>query len=80
MEDSLQKNGCDHTLKHGLIWASDQRVDLDDLIDALEASGCWCDCEIVMNLVEEEDLKLDDAEVSSMVRASWHLPPSFREG
>jgi len=50
VDSAIQKDGCDHSLRFTFEWASLQKVDQNDLIDLLEAHGCFCDCEVVLNL------------------------------
>ncbi len=47
--------GCDHTLKHTKIWSEQSMVDFDRLKSWLQSNGGFCDCEVLFNVMPEEE-------------------------
>ncbi len=76
VDRNVRERGCDHSHRFSAAWATARSIDWDDLLDALESRGAFCDCEVVMNLddqplagsPEKESLGSDDR---------WLLPPKF---
>jgi len=73
----VRKNGCDHTHRFSEEWAHDESVDWHDLLDILEANGCFCDCEVVLNLPDGEDLETPPMARPADRGNPWLLPPGF---
>lgn len=46
--------GCDNTLQHAGTWARANGVSWPELSRALRSLGGFCDCEIGMNVAEED--------------------------
>jgi hypothetical protein len=72
----VRHNGCDHTHRFTSQWSREKGVDWDDLLDALEQRGAFCDCEVVLNL-EGLALTIDSAQDGSGETNRWLLPPNF---
>ena len=51
----LRDRGCDNTLRAAQAWAGQEKVRWGWLRDALEERGGFCDCEVLMNVLEEPD-------------------------
>ncbi len=77
VEKRLEKKGCDHSLKHTFKWAKIHGVNRDDLIDVLEENGGSCDCEVIMNLPEDCDLKLEQNQPESDVGNPFKIPLKY---
>lgn len=60
IDRKIEKIGCDHSRKWTMIWAKKNQINIDDLIDALDDNGGFCDCEVVLNILEEIDLILEE--------------------
>jgi hypothetical protein len=73
----VRKNGCDHTHRFSEEWAHEESVDWHDLLDILEANGCFCDCEVVLNLPDGEDLESLPMPTPADPDNLWLLPPGF---
>jgi hypothetical protein len=64
----LSETGCDHTLRHaevwarglGVTWAQHIGVTWVRLRSALQAAGGFCDCEVLMNVVDASAYDDDD--------------------
>ena len=65
VEGQLDVHLCDHSLKWTLEWAKLNHQNFDDLIDVLDENGCFCDCEVILNVPEEGNLILEE-KVSSI--------------
>jgi hypothetical protein len=50
----LSETGCDNTLRHAEVWARGLDVAWARLRAALHAAGGFCDCEVMMNVTDEE--------------------------
>ena len=46
---------CDHTLLHAEKWATCNGVDLNMLREWLFDNGGFCDCEVLFNVMPDED-------------------------
>ena len=78
VDEHVQADGCDHTTRYANRWAEEQRLPWQDLQDALDKASVFCDCEIVLNLDEEQPLVLElDAPVVPLENR-WLLPPNFQ--
>ena len=64
VDEALEADGCDHTLRATDAWAEEHGVDVERLHEGLAAHGGYCDCEVLMNL--------DAADVFEPVRRSDH--------
>jgi hypothetical protein len=73
----VRRDGCDHTHRFTEEWARRASVDWHDLLDILEANGCYCDCEVVLNLPEDTDLQCPPMPESAERGNLWLLPPAF---
>jgi Protein of unknown function (DUF2695) len=59
----LSETGCDNTLRHaeawaqglGVTWARHMGVTWVRLRSALHSAGGYCDCEVLMNVVDASD-------------------------
>jgi hypothetical protein len=79
VDRNVRTSGCDHSHRFSATWAAEHAVNWDDLLDALEGNGAFCDCEVVLN-VEDGPLTCN-AESSSVDRGNlWLLPPNFGAG
>lgn len=60
LDEALQSHGCDGSLRATEAWAAARGIGWPRLRRALEASGGYCDCEVLMNVVvppEPDDLE-----------------------
>jgi len=73
----VQRDGCDHTRRFSRQWAEAESVDWDELLDILEEKGGYCDCEVVLNLLEDVDLAARLRGVDTRKDNPWSLPASF---
>src|SRR5262245_4120523 len=78
VDRQVRTGGCDHTLRFTEEWARQESVDWDDLLDILEANGGFCDCEVVLNLPEDEDLQSPPASTPAEPTNPWLLPPAYQ--
>ena len=78
LDQQLARGACDHTRHLTLRWAQQVGVDTGDLIDALDDSGGFCDCEVLMNVESDVDLVLSIPHVSTPAANPWCLPPPFQ--
>jgi Protein of unknown function (DUF2695) len=76
VDQHVRECGCDHTRRFSAEWASHSDVDWDDLQDALDGAGAFCDCEVVLN-IEDGALKHDESPVIADRGNPWLLPPNF---
>jgi Protein of unknown function (DUF2695) len=77
VDQRVRKEGCDHSHRFTRQWAMAEAVDWDDLLDILDANGAYCDCEVVLNLPEDEDLECEPNKAKKNVGNPWLLPPGF---
>ena len=77
LDQQLACGSCDHTRRLTLAWARKMSIDAADLVDALDDSGGFCDCEVLMN-VEPADLILTAPDVPTPPDNPWCLPPAFQ--
>jgi hypothetical protein len=73
----VRRHGCDHTHRFTEEWAEKESVDWHDLLDIVEANGGYCDCEVVLNLPEDTDLRSPAAPQPAKCDNPWLLPPGF---
>jgi Protein of unknown function (DUF2695) len=52
---ALEERGCDNTLRAAQAWAQREKVRWGSLRNALEDRGGFCDCEVLMNVLEQPD-------------------------
>ena len=62
LEDVLDKEPCDNTLKHSIQWVRENLGDdrLDVIVESLESMGGFCDCEVLFNATACHDLNEED--------------------
>jgi len=77
VESNLNKKACDHSYKHSLKWAKKNKINKNDFIDVLEENGCFCDCEVIMNLPEECDIKLEQSNTIEDNLNHFKIPETF---
>src|SRR5262249_37760241 len=77
VERHVGSEGCDHTHRFTEEWARQESVDWHDLLDILEASGGYCDCEVVLNLPGGTDLQSPPAPKPAERVNPWLLPPAY---
>src|SRR5262245_42544943 len=76
VDQHVRSDGCDHTHRFAKAWANRESIDWPDLLDVLEANGCYCDCETVLNLPVGQHLV--SPSLSNPSKANpWFLPPTF---
>lgn len=79
VDRNVRASGCDHTFRFSSIWASPQGIDWDQLRDAFERQGAFCDCEVAANMGEGPLAYV--TEVPSVDQGNpWLLPPNFVPG
>jgi len=79
VDRNVRISGCDHSHRFSAAWAAERSVNWDDLQDALETNGAFCDCEVVLNL-EEGPLSCQATSPSIERGDRWLLPPNFTAG
>jgi hypothetical protein len=52
---ALRDRGCDNTLRAAQAWARREKVRWGWLRNVLEDRGGFCDCEVLMNVLEQPD-------------------------
>jgi hypothetical protein len=77
VERYVEQKGCDHSLCFTEAWARARDLSWDDLFDALAASGASCDCEVVLNLHDDEPLAFEPPIVAAPDDNRWLLPPAW---
>lgn len=70
------RDGCDHTHRFVSQWCQEHNIVWDDLLDALEQRGAFCDCEVVLNL-QGSNLSLESNPDDVDCENRWLLPPGF---
>ncbi len=77
IEKKVESSSCDHSLGFAQEWAELNSFNFNDLIDILEANGGFCDCEIIWNLPEKEDLIIPDSKGNIDVENPWKIPNDY---
>ncbi|WP_013627098.1 DUF2695 domain-containing protein [Rubinisphaera brasiliensis] len=77
VDDEVRASGCDHTHRFTAEWARERSIAWDDLLDALEQNGAFCDCEVALNLEEDRPLSVETHALAVEGSNRWLLPPSF---
>lgn len=77
VDRKIRKEGCDHTRKWTFEWAKRNNVNFNDLIDALDENGGYCDCEVVLNIPYEYDLILEKKEKQISSENPFKIPVKF---
>jgi hypothetical protein len=72
----VHHDGCNHTHRFTSQWSREHNIDWDDLLDALEQRGAFCDCEVVLNL-QGSSLSSESEPNAADKDNRWLLPPSF---
>jgi hypothetical protein len=80
VDDHIEQEGCDHSLRFTQAWAQARDMSWDDLFDALSARGGRCDCEVVLNLDIDEALVFEPPVVTAPDDNRWLLPPGWAPG
>jgi uncharacterized protein DUF2695 len=52
VDAKLQDEGCDHTLRHSVLFLRGRGIAEDGVIAWLEEEGGYCDCEVIANAEE----------------------------
>ena len=78
VEARVHKDGCDHSHRATFEWAEQHGIGHDDLLDLLEAHGCFCDCEVLSNLPEVGDVAMPPDAQQKDSSNPWQLPPDYR--
>lgn len=79
IENRIEKNGCDHSLKNTFEWAEKNGINKADLIDVLESNGGFCDCEVTFNLPEDCDLELESENKEIDFKNPFKTPLNFQQ-
>lgn len=78
VDEHVRAEGCDHTTRFASQWAEENRVPWQNLQDALDHACVFCDCEIVLNLDEDQPLVLNQDTLIASTENRWLLPPNFQ--
>ncbi len=78
VDQMVREQGCDHSRRYCAQWAEQNGFDWDDLRDALDCAGAFCDCEAVLNIEDGPLLATDRPDLSQNVNP-WLLPAAFNE-
>jgi hypothetical protein len=54
LEEALEREPCDHTLRHSVAWAQSRGLDPERVTAGLEALGGFCDDEVLWNIEPDE--------------------------
>ncbi|QDS97617.1 DUF2695 domain-containing protein [Adhaeretor mobilis] len=76
VDSHLRRDGCDHTHRFASQWSREHNIDWDDLLDAFEQRGAFCDCEVVLNL-QDSNLSSESESSTADHENRWLLPPNF---
>lgn len=79
IDQKVREQGCDHSRRFCAKWAQQNAVDWDDLRDALDSAGAFCDCEVVLN-IEDGPLSAIEQPAVADHRNPWLLPAAFTGG
>ncbi|MBC8769595.1 DUF2695 domain-containing protein [Arenibacter sp. BSSL-BM3] len=79
IENRIEKNGCDHSLKNTFEWAEKNGINKADLIDVLKLNGGFCDCEVTFNLPEDCDLELESENKEMDFKNPFKIPLNFQQ-
>ncbi|GGF22396.1 hypothetical protein GCM10011518_34510 [Flavobacterium limi] len=79
IENQIEKNGCDHSLKNTFEWAERNEINKADLIDVLECNGGFCDCEVIMNLPENCSLEIESGNNEPDYKNPFKTPLNFQQ-
>jgi hypothetical protein len=77
VEGQIGENGCDHSHRFAIQWAKDHGFDADNLCDALDMVGGFCDCEVVLNYPDEFSLELPPPDECTDPENPWLISPKF---
>ncbi|WP_044213124.1 DUF2695 domain-containing protein [Flammeovirga sp. OC4] len=77
IENQLEKNNCDHSLKHSTEWAIKNGIDIDDFHDLLAEHGGNCDCEVIMNLPENCDISIEEKRIEKSYLNPYQIPEKY---
>ena len=72
----VRRDGCDHTHRFVSQWCREHNIVWDDLLDAIENRGAFCDCEVVLNL-QGSALSFESDHNDAERENRWLLPPGF---
>ena len=72
----VRRGGCDHTHRFVSLWCREHNIVWDDLLDAIEKRGAFCDCEVVLNL-QGSGLSFESDHDGADRENRWLLPPGF---
>jgi hypothetical protein len=61
LDISLEKNGCDHTLRQTKQWIDESNNSQDAIIPWLGDNGGYCDCEVLANVYDHFEQNRKDA-------------------
>ena len=79
IENRIEKNACDHSLRYTFEWAEKNGINKSDLIDVLESNGGFCDCEVTFNLPEDCDLELEEENKEMDFKNPFKIPQNFQQ-
>ncbi len=79
IENQIEKNGCDHSLKNIFEWAEKNGINKADLIDVLESNGGFCDCEVTTNLHDDCDLEIESENKEMDFKNPFKTPLNFQQ-
>ena len=79
VDRKLRSEGCDRTRKWTFKWAKRNKISIDDLTDALDDNGGFCDCEVVLNIPSDYDLILEKKEKPISLENPFKIPIKFKQ-
>lgn len=79
LDRKLKDEGCDRSRKWTIKWAKRNSINIDNLIDALDDNGGFCDCEVVLNIPPDYDLILEKKEKQISLDNPFKIPLKFKQ-
>jgi len=53
LDEMLEKDGCDNTLKFTIAFANDNNLPVDKTLAWMNENGGYCDCEVLANIEDK---------------------------
>ncbi len=76
IDKKFDSSSCDHSLRFAKEWADSNKFDFNDLIDILEENGGFCDCEVIMNLPDDDLVNEKKSQIVDTINP-WKLPKDY---
>lgn len=53
LDEMLDKDGCDNTLKYTMKFLNDNKLPVDTSLEWMKDNGGYCDCEVLANIADK---------------------------